>query len=372
MKIDRQSREPLYRQIQAILLKEIQNKYIPGDMLPSENSLCTRFGVERNTVRKALDVLLGDGLIKKIQGRGTEIIARKPAPKTVVNRLADMKKENSNRNILYVTYGNYLQSEKGEYHLSLIQGFEKKLSLLNYHLLIKSVDDNQNFSAIIKDTNPVAIIFDSRIPPCHYEEALQFPLPCVSINHYTELITSIVNNNFDSGFQVAHLLTKMGHRKIMFITGKSGYQSSSERLSGVQAYFREAGFAWNEKYVFNGDWSFNSGIEAGKHVFSLDSTNRPTAVFAFNDDMAFGCYSYLEKKGVSVPVDLSLVGFDRSEHYPSIFRPITTVDVNISTIINYTCWYLLSQLEGTAPEQPVKIQIATTIEDNGTIMNING
>jgi LacI family transcriptional regulator len=102
----------------------------------------------------------------------------------------------------------------------------------------------------------------------------------------------------------------------------------------------------------------------------MKSAERPTAVFAFTDDMAYGCFNALERAGLSVPDDVSIVGFDKSDRYSGMFPPITTVDVNIDAIIDYACWYIFSRLRGMAPDKRAKIQIDTAIEDNGTIKKI--
>ena len=94
---------------------------------------------------------------------------------------------------------------------------------------------------------------------------------------------------------------------------------------------------------------------------------RPTAIFAFNDDLAYGCLSCMEKHGVDIPGEISLAGFDRSDRYESVFRPITTVDVNIEDMVQYACWYLHGRLNGNSPQALAKIQIETSIIDKGTV-----
>lgn len=72
--IDRSKNLPVYRQIYEILKQELDDGfYNTVDVLPSERLLCERFGVERNTVRKALDLLVSDGLVEKMPGYGTKI-----------------------------------------------------------------------------------------------------------------------------------------------------------------------------------------------------------------------------------------------------------------------------------------------------------
>jgi DNA-binding LacI/PurR family transcriptional regulator len=259
--------------------------------------------------------------------------------------------------------------------LALIRGLEKKFSDSGYNLVIKSIDDGQSLENVMESLaanpntsrNAAAVIFDSRVPASCYREGLDLNIPCVSVNYYTGLVTSVVSDNFDSAYQMAHLMVDSGHRRFACVTGKAGYQTSGERLSGFQAYLREAGISWTEIQIFAGDWTFDSGVHAAEQIVALKKSERPTALFAFNDDMAYGCRSCFEKNGLKVPEDISLAGFDNSENHLGIFSPITTVDVNINAVIDYTVWFLFASLAGNAPEKPAKIEIGATIVDNGSI-----
>jgi len=358
--IDKNSDVPVYRQIYNILYDEIiHGVYNQTGKLPCERELKNLFGVERNTVRKALQLLAEKGLIIKIAGYGTKIAIEK----------------NLSKNILFITRQDYLQNEKSEYfHLKLIEILENNLSLFNYNLIFKSADEQFNEFDIIKTishTDTAAVIFDSYNKNSFYEIATSVNIPCVSINHYTPAVTSIVSNNFDGSYRVMKMLAEAGHKKIAFITGKENYQTTIERLSGVQSYYIKNKLILEKKYIFPGEWHFNSGFEAGEKILAMNLDERPTAVFALNDDMAFGCLSCLEKHGIAVPDEMSLVGFDKSDRYASIIRPITTVDVNIEALVKYACWYLLGYIENKAPKAIAKIQIDTEIQDNGTVIKIN-
>jgi DNA-binding LacI/PurR family transcriptional regulator len=362
--INRQSRQPLYQQIADILAAEIQQNQAVGDLIPGEILLSRRFAVERNTVRRALNLLVGLGLIRKVRGRGSQVISL---------QALDMPLAASpdSRNIIFVTSASYQPRGQSEsFHLALIRGFEKKFSESGYNLVIKSIGDGQNLGNIMDSLNAAAIIFDSRVPASCYQEGLDLKIPCVSVNHYTELVTSVVSDNFDSAYQMARLMVDLGHRQFACITGKAGYQTSAERLAGFQTCLGEAGISWNEIQIFAGDWTFDSGVRAAEQILTLKQSDRPTALFAFNDDMAYGCRSCFEKNALAVPRDISLAGFDNSENHRGIFSPITTVDVNINAVLDYAVWYLLARLAGNAPEKTAKIQIGATIVDNSSIASV--
>jgi len=356
--IDRNSDIPIFKQIYEKLYGEITSGVYDGsDKLPSEKELKIRFGVERNTVRNALKLLADKKIIVKVPGYGTKIAAAN---------------HGENRNILFITQQSSPQNDSNNYfNLELIDGLDKMLSPLNYNLVFKSSSGDFNLTDAVRSTDPAAVIFDSYNQKDLYGAVKNLNIPCVSINHYTPAVTSVVSNNFDSSYRVVEMLAEAGHKRIAFIKGKENNQTTVELLGGIQSYYMQKNMRLDKKYIIPGQWHFNSGFAAGEKILAMKPDERPTAVFAFNDDMAFGCLSCFEKRGVSVPEDISLVGFGKSEHYASIFRSITTVDINIDAIIKYSVWYLAASIQKNTPPVCVKIQIDTFIRDNGTVRNIN-
>ena len=371
IEIDRAGKQAVYKQIYNILLKEISDGvYDDAAVLPSEKELCSRFSVERNTLRKALRILVDEGLIYKKPGYGSVLTNSGSTFEKV--KPADLGLEHARKNILLVTQEDYLQDNGEYFHFRLITRLERSISEMGYNLIFKSVDDKGGFKEVIKHTIPAAIIYDSYVNPELYHDGLAAGIPCISINHYTPLMTSVVSNNYDGAYNVAKTLYLAGHKQLAVITGKSNYQTNIERMSGLQTYYLKKGFPLNKILVIEGDWLFSSGVNAGEQILGLNESDRPSAVFALNDDMAFGCYSSFERAGVKMPEDISIVGFDKSDRYGSIFPMISTVDVNVEAMIDYSCWILSGYLDGTAPGFSVKIQIDTTFIDNGTILNKDG
>jgi len=304
-------------------------------------------------------------------GIGTKILSNLSPIKTESIKIFPHKipqvKQNNNI-VLLITQVDYLHSPDSEsFHYKLIHNFEKRLSRLGYNLLFKPIGQDGMVADTIRSTLPQGIIFDSFNPDSYYKEAAGFGLPCVSVNHHTPLFTSIVSNNFEGAYRVTKELVDAGHQRIAIITGKSSHQTNIERLNGVQALCGSRGILLKNEYLIHGEWTFASGAEAAKKILGMKAGRRPTAVFAFNDDLAYGCYSVLQSQGISVPNDMSLAGFDKSDRYVTMFPPITTVDVNIEAIVDYVSWYLSSSLSGWSPTGKAKIQIDTTFCDYETI-----
>jgi LacI family transcriptional regulator len=364
--IDRAGKTPIFKQIYDILISEIKDDlYAVTGRLPSEKELCDRFEVERNTVRKALQILVDENRIIRVPGVGSKILSGTEAKRSV--------KKNAQANIIIlITQVDYLSSQNGEsFHYRLIHSLEKRLSEQNYNLLFKPVSKDGIVAETIRSAAPQGIIFDSFNQDSFYQEALDSGLPCVSVNHHTPLFTSIVSNNFDGAYRVARHLIEAGHERVAYILGKHNHQTSLERLNGVQSFYTSKGLTIPPGYLIPSEWTFNSGLQAAETILAMKAADRPTAVFAFNDDLAYGCYAAFHRQGLEVPGDISIVGFDKSDRYNGMFPPITTVDVNMDAIVDWACWYLSSGISGTAPKVSAKIQIDTTFRDNGTIRIID-
>jgi DNA-binding LacI/PurR family transcriptional regulator len=369
--IDRGSGTPVFRQIYDILIAEMAlGTYPVNEKLPSEKELCLRFDVERNTVRKALQILVDEKRIVRIPGIGSKVLSLKAAGEDPVS--AARSAAETGRIVILLTQVDYLHPPGGEsFHYRLIHGLEKRLSRLGYNLLFKPVGEDGIVAETIRSAAPQGIIFDSFNQDSHYREAAESGLPCVSINHYTPRFTSIVSNNFDSAYRITEQLITAGHTKIAFITGKSSHQTNMERLSGIRTLYATRGYSLRDEYLIPSDWTFGSGVLAAERILAMNAAERPSAVFAFNDDLAYGCYSVLDRRGVKIPEDISIVGFDKSDRYRGMFPPITTVDVNLNAMADYACWYLENRFLGQAPRTCAKIQIDTTICDNGTIKSLD-
>jgi LacI family transcriptional regulator len=120
----------------------------------------------------------------------------------------------------------------------------------------------------------------------------------------------------------AHLL-KLGHRDIGFIVGHPDHGSSYLRRDGFLAAMREQGCTVPAERIVQGQFSFQSGFDCAGEL--LGGRTRPTAIFASNDDMALGVLAVAHRKGLSVPADLSVAGFDDTPAATTTAPQLTTV-----------------------------------------------
>ena len=119
-----------------------------------------------------------------------------------------------------------------------------------------------------------------------------------------------------------HLIAQ-GHRRIGLVAGPDGFRSAIERRAGFEDALRAAGLPLFLDLVERGDYLFGSGETAGERL--LGRPDRPTAIFASNDEMAVGVIHAAYRMGLHVPDDLSVIGFDGTAVAAQVWPPLTTV-----------------------------------------------
>jgi len=125
------------------------------------------------------------------------------------------------------------------------------------------------------------------------------------------------------GLAAARHLAELGHRRVGFISGVATFRSSAERRSGLEEGLAERGLTLDPTLVAEGAYTFESGLECARLL--LDRPDRPTAIFAGNDEMAAGALHAARELGLSVPRDVSIVGYDDFQIASRVWPPLTTV-----------------------------------------------
>jgi LacI family repressor for deo operon, udp, cdd, tsx, nupC, and nupG len=161
-------------------------------------------------------------------------------------------------------------------------------------------------------------------------------------------IPSVHIDNATAASDAMTHLYKLGHRRIGVITGPLVSPLSRDRLAGATARAEKAK-AVRDMIVMNGDFSIESGALAGERLLGREQP--PTAIFCFNDEMAMGVIETARRRGLRVPNDLSVVGFDDIRFARIVDPPLTTVAQPMRQIGEGTVRILLEILRGNeAPE----------------------
>lgn len=183
------------------------------------------------------------------------------------------------------------------------------------------------------------VVVDPREPPPD-------GIPCVSAMHA-------------AGAKVAteHLL-ELGHRRIGAIGGAPGWYANEERAIGFRAALAAAGILPDPDLIVAGDWSIAAGERAAEQLLSLDEP--PTGVFAFNDNSAIGLLNVARRRGLRVPEDISVVGFDDTFQATIVTPVLTTVRQPLAELGRLGVSLLMRLIEGQRLDA-LRIELATTL-----------
>jgi len=157
------------------------------------------------------------------------------------------------------------------------------------------------------------------------EDALAAEIPSIVINHIVpDLPVNYLGVDNVSGAQSAvEYLAGLGHKHIATITGNPQTQSAAHRLEGYKQALKKAKIEFKDEFVFEGDFSRRSGRIGMEKLLSLNP--RPTAVFVASDEMALECISVIMEKGLKVPKDISVIGFD--DNPACLYGPVALTTV---------------------------------------------
>jgi DNA-binding LacI/PurR family transcriptional regulator len=142
-----------------------------------------------------------------------------------------------------------------------------------------------------------------------------------------------------------HLLA-LGHRTVHHVAGTSGWAATARRIAGWRGALKDAGAA--EPPVVHGDWTPRSGYEAATELLHHGGV---TAIFAANDQMAIGAIRAVERAGLRVPQDVSVVGFDDAPEAEFLSTPLTTVRQDFAEVTRLAVHRLVRTIEGRPPAE---------------------
>lgn len=150
-------------------------------------------------------------------------------------------------------------------------------------------------------------------------------IPFVRISPGTNhaLTSSVFMDDVGAADDMTTHLINLGHRRIGFIVGHPNHMASDQRLFGYRRALDRAGLAFEPELVRPGLFDFVSGAEAAEALLDLPAC--PTAIFASNDDMAAGVLSVAHRRGLIIPDELSVAGFDDTELASAVWPPLTTI-----------------------------------------------
>ena len=214
----------------------------------------------------------------------------------------------------------------------------------------------QNLRA--RATDGVILVTSDLTPPLHAElRRLSIPVVIVDPAGVPAVdVPTIGATNWAGGLSATEHLLSLGHRRIGFIAGPRRVLCSRARLDGYGAGLAVAGLEIDPELIQPGDFYHESGFAGAEALLCLDRP--PTAIFASSDQMAFGAYEALRRRGLRVPDDISVVGFDDLPESRWSSPPLTTVRQPLAEMGLLAARTVLRLARGEEVETP-RVELAT-------------
>ena len=180
---------------------------------------------------------------------------------------------------------------------------------------------------LISETHVDGIILSSPVTDCAAVlavlDTLDIPFVRISPGTNHALTSSVFMDDAQAADDMTTYLINAGHRRIGFIKGHRNHMASDDRLFGYRRALDRVGIPFEPQLVVDGEFDFDSGVAGAKAL--LDQPERPTAIFASNDDMAAGVLAEAHTRGIDVPTRLSVAGFDDTTLARTVWPPLTTI-----------------------------------------------
>jgi DNA-binding LacI/PurR family transcriptional regulator len=235
----------------------------------------------------------------------------------------------------------------------VLRGVEVMITQAGRELVLYNVQSNEQCDAYFRQLPKQRKVDGLLIISLYPDDATatgfkNADLPVVLVDAYHPRLTSLVVNNVEGAYQAVKCLIEHGHRRIGFINGISEgdfhFNPGNDRFIGLHRALGEAGLLYEPDLVLTAKWDRQGGRQAALQL--LTRTDRPTAIFAASDLQAVGVLEAARSLKISVPDDLSVVGFDGIEL--SEILELSTVQQPMKYMGELGAQKLIEQIEGSA------------------------
>lgn len=216
-----------------------------------------------------------------------------------------------------------------EYYLPILEGVAQVLREAGVRLVLTSTnyrsEEEVQWIDTVTDhsTDGILVVLPSEEAIEHLEHS---GLPYVLIHNQGGLLFTVPSvriTSWEGGFVATSHLINLGHRRIAYIGKTASARDAIERIAGYRAALSEANVPIDPQLQCDGNFTEADGYTATKTLLKL--AEPPTAIFTGNDRQAAGVYKALHELGMSVPGDMSIIGFDNLSYTELMNPPLTTV-----------------------------------------------
>jgi DNA-binding LacI/PurR family transcriptional regulator len=293
----------------------LNGDYTSGQLIGTELELARQENVARMTIRRAVELLVSEGLIVRRAGKGVYVREQNVITRTIHVVAGNLSWEPS----ILISRGT--QSIAGQQGIQ-VQLYDAYGDMGRDLTMLKSLPTSSVDGAVVLS------LHSKQFTEVLYQLKSE-DFPFVLVDHQVEGIdiSSVTANNYGGGYQVGQELLKFGHRRIGFI-GDIITSTVRDRLAGLRDAIADAGLPFDRTLIYDlkieplADWS--DEIDRCTREL-MDRPNRPTAIFFSCDAVARTAYRTLNRMGLQIPKDVSVVGFDDDPLAEWLTPPLATV-----------------------------------------------
>lgn len=234
----------------------------------------------------------------------------------------------------------------------IMRGVAEVMDASSYEIVLYSINPQRSHGDALdriigmRLTSGLLVILPGQLTR-HLTDLRDHGLPIVVIDDQGPLIDLpwVGIDNRKSAYQATRHLIELGHRRIAHIEGPPDFRVTIERRGGYKQALLEAGITPDPRLMLSGNFVLEGGQDCAETLFSLDAGERPTAIFSANDYMAYGVMEAATRRGIRIPEDLALVGFDDTLLSAYIKPTLTTVSQPFYEMGNTAVELLLSYVD---------------------------
>jgi DNA-binding LacI/PurR family transcriptional regulator len=350
---------PKYRILQDLIRQGIDDHSLTqgGSKLPSEHDMARAFGVAYMTVRAAVNELVSEGLLQRIHGKGTFVRQTSPVAQTSAGVIA-----------LVVPSLQSLWNVAGLYYFpGIVQGFCAEATRLGYEpsVIGRTRDAALSASGEFASLVGAACLLISREDSESLEAMRDLGVPVVGINHYRgrRAITSVVTDQAGGMEEAVKLLADQGHKHIAFLPGPEGNLGAEERQRGFLRAASALGLSTILVEDEPRDYTDLSGVVRTRALMARERP--PTAIVTAGDLIAAGVVQAAHEMGLSIPGDLSVIGYGDFEVASYLQPGLTTVRIPLRDLGAQAAELIHEQASGKARRKTTSL--STTLIQRGSV-----
>jgi len=248
------------------------------------------------------------------------------------------------------------------YVIRMQQGALRACRSAQFELLIhpcnyRHKDVGTELKTLIEYARPVGIVLAaplSNMPKIVKAiQATGTPMVRISPGKENGGSASVATNDREISAEMTRYLVSLGHTRIAFISGHPSHKAVENRLVGYRDGLEQSGLAFDEQLVAAGDNSIESGETAAMQL--LQRKQRPTAIFAANDDMAAGVIRSADRLGIDIPGELSVAGCDDISLARQVYPSLTTIRQPLATMAEHATLALIDESREESATQSSEI-----------------